>query len=106
MAAPKRIRSGDADYDDIHEDWVANGRPYEFDRQGAFGGALYHCLDRDEEEPDFYQVASKGPTTLSERGRVVQEGWHLINKTGGLEFREDPETGVPKPKWTPYDNEL
>lgn len=68
------------DYDDIHDAWVENGRPSQFDREGSFGGAVYHVLDTSEDEPDFYIRFSRGATEIGSKGRVTKEGWHLVNK--------------------------
>lgn len=79
----KKIVSGDSAYDTIHEAWVENGRPSQMDRMGAWGGALYHILDASADCPDFYQVASLGPTLFNEDNaseRPTQKGWWLINR--------------------------
>ncbi len=76
----KLITPADTEYEDVHRAWVTHGRPSQFDRQGSFGGAVYRCYNTDEEEPDFYEAFSMGPTVVDERGKVVQEGWHLINR--------------------------
>lgn len=85
MGSSKKIQEGDEGYDAIHRTWVYEGRPSQFDRQGAWGGALYNVLNRREESPDFYQRYSEGPTIVNdetEEPEVLQEGWHTINRRG------------------------
>ena len=101
--ASTRIRYGDVEYQEIWDDWVVNARPRQFSREGAWGGALYRIRNPEGvvwdsvEYPDFYQAASLGPTVVDEtetgKGRVVTEGWHLINQEDGfsMEHWEDKE---------------
>lgn len=94
-----RIRYGDTSYDQIHQDWVSNGRSKQFTREGRWGGALYRVLkpqdvawDTDE-YPDFYQASSLGPTTVDEdTGVVTDKGWHLANEEDG--FRVEVSEGT------------
>lgn len=75
------ITPADAGYDAIHAQWVANGRPAQFDMAGGWGGALYQVLNRKIDEPDFYRSFSMGPTTVNqETGKVTSKGWQLINR--------------------------
>lgn len=74
-----RITPTHSDYDDIHDAWVANGRPSQFDREGTFGGAVYRCLSPGETNPDFYEAYSDGPTELNSKGQVIKKGWHTVN---------------------------
>ena len=94
----KAISSGDEGYDELHAIWKVNGKASQFDRQGAFGGALYYVLDRKEEEPTFYQVASEGPTVTNqetETPEIKEEGWHTVNKRGfRLSIKRDRRGGV------------
>lgn len=79
--ATTKISHGDDDYDDIHADWVTNGRPAQFDREGSWGGALYTCRDTSETYPDFYRQMSMLATQWSENsGNIIRKGWHLINE--------------------------
>ena len=83
MSASKPIVRGDADYDTIWDVWVENGRSSTFDRQGEFGGALYHVIQTGDEYPTIYQTASLGPTTFDENSaaeKPITEGWHLLNR--------------------------
>jgi len=69
------------DYSSIRATWISNGRPFQFDMAGSFGGALYLVYDRDDDEPDFHRSFSMGPTVVNnETGRVESEGWQLINR--------------------------
>jgi hypothetical protein len=74
-----RITPAHSDYAAIHAAWVTNGRSHQFDREGAFGGAVYRCLDPSQDEPDFYIAFSRGPTTVDDRGNVTK-GWHVVNQ--------------------------
>ncbi|MHC4542929.1 MAG: hypothetical protein ACYSYL_00180 [Planctomycetota bacterium] len=83
----KRIRQGDGDYTAVWDDWVANGRSRQFERYGSWGGALYRAYVPDggsDEYPDFYMYASMGPTLISDRGQVTQEGWMGANWEDGF----------------------
>jgi len=80
----KKIDTGHADYDDVLADWIENGRPKQFSRDGAFGGAIYQVLgDLTADEPIFYQIASLGPTLYdddSPAAHPYQEGWYHVNR--------------------------
>ena len=81
--ASKRIQPTDSEYATIHAAWVENGRPAQLERMGAWGGCVYRILDTSANEPDFYQYASRGPTTFSEtsaREKPLTKGWHLVNR--------------------------
>lgn len=75
-----RITPTHSDYDDIHEAWVENGRPSQFDREGAWGGAVYRCLSPNQDNPDFYVAYTDGPTELNDKGQVTKKGWHTVNR--------------------------
>jgi len=88
MPVSKRIESGEECYEEIYKDWVANGRTPSFDREGNFGGCRYRVLDITADRPDFYQVASLGPTIFHDSARVTP-GWALLNdKYSRLRFTE------------------
>ena len=98
-----RIRYGDTGYATIRTDWVSNGRPRQFTREGDWGGALYRVRYPEgvgwdaQEYPDFYQASSMGPTIVDDdTGDVTQEGWHLINQEDGysVEITEVDEANV------------
>lgn len=79
----KPIDTSHEDYDDVHADWVSNGRPHQFSRMGAWGGAIYAVYDVTAESPTFYQRASMGPTTYDETGpsdNPTSYGWYWVNK--------------------------
>lgn len=81
----KPIESTHADYDDVLADWIASGRPRQFSRDGAFGGAIYQVLGRDvdSDEPTFYMIASLGPTLYNDDSPAAhpyQEGWYHVNR--------------------------
>lgn len=79
--AHTKISLGDSDYSDIHSVWVTNGRPGQFDREGSFGGAIYVVHDTSLANPDFYRIASMGPTEFDDStGNVTDKGWHLVNE--------------------------
>lgn len=79
--ATTKISLGDEDYSDIYDDWVANGRPGQFDREGDWGGALYTVRDTSQENPDFYrQMSMKSTQYSTETGNIIRKGWHLINE--------------------------
>jgi hypothetical protein len=85
-----RIVHGDEAYDTVWAAWVENGRPSQFDREGAFGGALYRVLDTSQEYPDFYQFASLGPTRFSDTSaaeKPTESGWAMANADGYLTER-------------------
>jgi len=75
-----RITPTHSDYDDIHDAWVENGRPSQFDRHGSFGGAVYRCHDTDADSPDFFVAFSDGPTEVNDYGQVTKEGWYTVNE--------------------------
>ena len=77
--APRKITELDGDeWRDVYAAWLRNGRPYQFDRLGEFGGAIYHCPDyRTVDRPDFYVHAEAGPTVFDEEhpGGPIQHGF-------------------------------
>jgi len=85
-----RIESTDSDYDAIHDAWVENGRPAQFDIyfqedliDGQDGGAIFQVLDVSADEPDFYMRYSKKPTLFSEDSaseRPTQRGYMLLSQ--------------------------
>jgi hypothetical protein len=79
----KVIEYGDSDYEDVYDDWVSNGQPDQFDRQGSWGGALYRVRNKNATHPTFYQMASLGATEFDEDSPALHprhEGWHLLNR--------------------------
>lgn len=79
--AHTKISQGDDSYDDLHADWVANGRPGQFDSEGSEGGAIYTVPDTSATYPDFYRLVSMGPTTYDDdTGNITDKGWHLVNE--------------------------
>ena len=103
--ASKPITTSHADYATIHAEWVANNRPSQFDRHGAFGGAVYRVLDTSEENPIFYQYASMGPTTWDEKGKVTK-GWDFINEEGWYQRMWIDHNGRFRTEMKPAPNEL
>jgi hypothetical protein len=91
MAEPRKISDGDSEYAEVYRAWERNGRPYQFDRVGDFGGAIYHCPDyRTKDRPDFYVHAEAGPTVFDEDkpGGPIQHGFaEKVAKSGYLQVR-------------------
>lgn len=104
MSEPRKIVYGDTEYSTIHADWLTNGSPAKFCREGSWGGAYYHVLDTSATYPDFYQVMSLGPTTFNENSaslRPTQEGWYLQNRnyhTLKMKQRHDGRLKVTAPE--------
>jgi len=82
MSPSKQIKPDEECYEEIHRDWVANGRTPTFDREGNFGGCRYRVLDIEAGRPDFYQVASLGPTTFRNDAVLphCKQGWAFLNE--------------------------
>jgi hypothetical protein len=80
MTSPIRIKPTADGYETLHDAWVENGRSSQFSVEGDFGGAIIEVVDTSAEEPDFYQMASLGPTEVDSRGAITEEGWPAMNK--------------------------
>ena len=83
MPEATKITSTDSGYSDIHDEWVVNGRPSQFDMEGSFGGAIYHVIDTSADNPDFYRFCSMKATKIDDHGNITK-GWHTINRQGYL----------------------
>jgi len=107
----KPILTTDESYDSVHASWVTNGRPRQFDRAGkedlGYGGAVYRVLDNTEENPIFYQYASRDPTTWDEdnKGKATK-GWDFINEEGWFQSLWITHKGVVKTDFEEAPNEL
>ncbi len=77
----KLIDQSHPDYDDIFERWKEEGCPDQFDRAGTFGGAIYDVHQADD-QVNFFQRHSLGPTTIDEETGQVIKGWEFINEKG------------------------
>lgn len=99
-ALSRALAPGSPEYAAVFANWVRNGRPYQFDRMDAAGGAIYHCPDyQHAAEPTFFVHAEAGPTEFDETrpGGPSKLGWIVeMLRTGQVEFREKrPETLSP-----------
>ena len=90
----ERIERGDERYDAIRQLWIRNGRPFQFDREDASGGAIYHAhvLESDPDWPIFFVIASAGPTLYPDNDKPgqgpIQKGWAWwIRRSGYLRIR-------------------
>jgi hypothetical protein len=102
----KLIDRSHPDYADIYERWQEEGQPGQFDREGAFGGAIYEVLVTQTGEVFFFQRASLGPTTVDEETGRVTTGWDFANERGmRVEVWEDRE-GQPRVRYVAPPNEL
>ena len=92
MIQSRKFTSADTEYEAIHDAWVENNRPSQFDITfqenlvgDQDGGAIFHVLDTSAAEPDFYMKWSRGPTTFDENSaseRPTHRGWLLMNQLG------------------------
>ncbi len=90
--APRKITELDGDeWRAAYAAWLRNGRPYQFDRLGEFGGAIYHCPDyRTAGRPGFYVHAEAGPTVFDEEhpGGPTERGFaDWMTRSGYLRVR-------------------
>lgn len=77
--------------------------------QGSFGGFIFNVLNAAEEYPDFYAVASEGPTVVNNESyspAVKKKGWHTVNQRGDRQRFIRTRTGELKTKFKPYPNKL
>jgi len=104
------IKPGDDAYEVVHAAWVLNGRTASFERMGEWGGAIYHVIDRDLDEPIIYQADSMPPTEFSNIkpwGRSIKMGWAFANKLGySTEKFWDDDKGRIFVEFVPRPNEL
>jgi len=92
------LEHGDAGYDDVYNDWVADGQAATIERIGLFGGQCWYAYNRENETyPTFLLEWSDGPTELDtsddmdETGRIQKKGYSETRpKDGGIniKFRE------------------
>lgn len=95
------LQHGDDEYDDVYNDWVANGRAATIERIGLFGGQCWYALGwKREAYPRFLLCWSDGPTELDtsddmdKSGRILKKGYSETRpKDGGINIRFYPGSG-------------